>query len=89
MRAEQWLGNGDERERLNRCQTSDFGLVAADMWGVGLVLLKVLWSRWVVNDLVAELEGLLGQRVLRLSCYHKRSRHNIRRKKAEQDFGYK
>lgn len=60
MRVEQGLGNGDEREGLYGRQTSDFCLVAADMWGVGLVLLKVLGSRRVIHDLVAQLKGLLG-----------------------------
>ena len=72
MRGEQRLGDGDEREGLDGRQAGDFRLVAADMRGVGLVLLKVLRSRWVIDDLVAQLEGLLGQRVLLLFCHDKK-----------------
>lgn len=72
MRGEQRLGDGDEREGLGGCQAGDFRLVAADVRGVGLVLLKVLGSRWVIYDLVAQLEGLLGQRVLLLFCHDRK-----------------
>ena len=66
MRAEQRLGDGDERERLNGRQTGDLSLVATDVRGVGLVLLKVLGGRRVIYDLVTQLEGLPRQRVLLL-----------------------
>lgn len=66
--AEQRLGNGDEGEGLDGRQAHDLGLVATDMRGVGLVLLQVLRGRWVIHDLVAELEGLLRQNVLLLLC---------------------
>lgn len=89
MRAVERLGDGDEREGLNRRQACDLCLVAADVRGVGLVLLKVLGSGRVIHDLVAQLKGLLGQRVLLLFCFNKRSGGNIRQKSAECGGGYK
>lgn len=74
MWAEQRLGDGDEREGLNGCQTSDLGLVAADVRGVGLVLLEVFGGRRVVHDLVTQLEGLPRQSVLLLLYCNKRCR---------------
>lgn len=88
MWTEERLGDGDERERFDGCQTGDFGLVAADVRGVGLVLLKVLRSGWVIHDLVAQLEGLLGQRVLLLLCWNDRGADK-RQKDAEQEDCYK
>lgn len=74
MWAEQRLGDGDERERLDGRQTGDLGLVATDVRGVGLVLLEVFGSRRVIHDLVTQLEGLPRQRVLLLLCSNKRFR---------------
>lgn len=72
MWAEQRLGDGDERERLDGRQTSDLGLVATDVRGVGLVLLEVFGSGRVIHDLVTKLEGLPRQRVLLLLCSNNR-----------------
>lgn len=74
MWAEQRLGDGDERERLDGCETRDLGLVAADVRGIGLVLLKVFGGRRVVHDLVTQLKGLPRQRVLLLLHYNERRR---------------
>lgn len=74
MWAEQRLGDGDERERLDGGETSDLGLVATDVRGVGLVLLKVFGGRRVIHDLVTQLKGLPRQRVLLLLHYNKRRR---------------
>lgn len=65
---EERLRDGDEREGLDGRQARDFGLVAADVRRVGLVLLEVLGGRRVVQDVVAQLEGFLGERALLLLC---------------------
>lgn len=74
MWAEQRLGDGDERERLDGCETGDFGLVATGVRGVGLVLLKVFGGGRVIHDLVTQLKGLPWQRVLLLLYCNNRRR---------------